>query len=139
MTASEPLGAEHRVQKVRKRGDAQDQRQERHRGTYTRSHKTTKPTIAANVANPRITIPTVSMITPCRTGRLSNYTQQAAAIAAVRAAEINGGAATITQKNAATTITIPPTAARAATAGTLVERPVDCPDARVNWRPIWSA
>ena len=64
MGASELLRPQHRVHEVHERGDAQQQRQQSHDVTYTRSQSMTKPTIAANVASPSTTIPTVNMARP---------------------------------------------------------------------------
>ena len=52
MAASELFRAQHRVHEVHERGDAQQQRQQSHGVTYTRSHSATKPSIAANVDEP---------------------------------------------------------------------------------------
>jgi len=59
--ASEPLGPQHRVHEIHERGNAEQQREEGHRLAYTRSQNATNPSIAANVARPRTTIPSVNM------------------------------------------------------------------------------
>jgi hypothetical protein len=59
--ASELLGPQHRVHQVHERGNAEEQRDKRHHNTYTRSQNVTNPSIVANAARPRTTIPTVSM------------------------------------------------------------------------------
>jgi hypothetical protein len=60
MVGSELLGAQHRVDQVRKRRDAQQQEEQHHDCTYTRSQNVTKASIAANDASPSITIPSAS-------------------------------------------------------------------------------
>jgi hypothetical protein len=66
MGASEPdvselFGAQHRVDEIHERRDAQYQRQQGHDVTYTRSHNATKPSIAANAANPSPIIPSINI------------------------------------------------------------------------------
>jgi hypothetical protein len=61
MTALEFLRTQHRVHQIHERADAQDQRQQRHDVTYTRSQSVTKPIIATKVTRPKTTIPTVNI------------------------------------------------------------------------------
>jgi hypothetical protein len=61
MGASELFRAQHGVHEVRERCDAQEQGQQSHDITYTWSHSLTNAIMAANVASPRTTIPTVNM------------------------------------------------------------------------------
>jgi hypothetical protein len=65
MAASEAFGTEHRVDEIRERRDTENQRQHGHDVTYMRSHNAMKPTIAANVTTPRITIASESIIDSC--------------------------------------------------------------------------
>jgi hypothetical protein len=61
MAASELLRPHHGVDEVDEGGNTQQQRQQSHDITYTRSHSVTKPSIAANAANPRTIIPIASI------------------------------------------------------------------------------
>jgi hypothetical protein len=57
MKTSELFRPQHRVNEVHERGDAQQQRQEGHDVTYTRSQSATKPSIATNATTPRTIMP----------------------------------------------------------------------------------
>jgi hypothetical protein len=81
ITGSEPFRPQHGVDQVGECGDAENQRNESHIVTYTRSHSLTKPSIAAKVASASRIIPKASTLVRSyeRSQAARNITSEAAA------------------------------------------------------------